>query len=54
LEVFIITRYTIHQISEMFSLPSSTLRHYEDVGRLTNVAKTDPANKYTMTITSIA
>ena len=30
--------YTIKEVSEMFHLPSSTLRYYEDLGILTNVA----------------
>lgn len=31
--------YTIREISEMFQLPSSTLRYYEDVGILTNITR---------------
>ncbi|MGN0152071.1 MAG: MerR family transcriptional regulator [Wujia sp.] len=29
--------YTIKEVAEMFQLPSSTLRYYEDMGLLTNV-----------------
>lgn len=32
--------YTIREISEMFSLPSSTLRYYEELGLLTDVGRT--------------
>ena len=31
--------YTIKEVSEMFHLPSSTLRYYEDLGILTNVGR---------------
>ena len=31
--------YTIKEVSEMFHLPSSTLRYYEDLGILTNVER---------------
>lgn len=31
--------YTIKEISEMFHMPSSTIRYYEGVGILTNVAR---------------
>lgn len=31
--------YTIRNLSEMFSLPASTLRYYEDVELLTNVER---------------
>lgn len=31
--------YTIKEVSEMFHLPSSTLRYYEDLGILTNVRR---------------
>ena len=32
--------YTIREISEMFRLPTSTIRYYEDEGILTNVGRT--------------
>lgn len=32
--------YSIREISEMFQLPSSTLRYYEEEGILTNIART--------------
>lgn len=32
--------YSIQEISEMFHLPASTLRYYEEMGLLTNVART--------------
>lgn len=43
--------YTIKEVSEMFHLPSSTLRYYEDLGILTNVgrSKSRPACLYTGT-----
>ena len=31
--------YTIREISEMFGLPASTIRYYEDEGILTNVGR---------------
>lgn len=33
-------QYTIREISEIFQLPSSTLRYYEDMGILTNIKRT--------------
>lgn len=33
------SEYTIREISKMFSMPSSTLRYYEDVGILTDIAR---------------
>ena len=33
--------YTIREISERFHLPASTLRYYEEVGLLENVARTE-------------
>ncbi len=33
--------YTIKELSTMFSVPSSTLRYYEDMGLLENVERTD-------------
>lgn len=36
--------YTIKEVSEMFSLPASTLRYYEDMGILTHVERT-PSNQ---------
>ena len=32
--------YTIREISELFDLPASTIRYYEDEGILTNVGRT--------------
>ena len=32
--------YTIREVSEMFHLPTSTLRYYEDMKILTNVERT--------------
>ena len=32
--------YTIRELSEMFGLPASTIRYYEDEGILTNVGRT--------------
>lgn len=32
--------FTIREISEMFQLPPSTLRYYEEIGILTNIART--------------
>ena len=32
--------YTIRELSEMFALPASTIRYYEDEGILTNVGRT--------------
>ena len=32
--------YTIREISELFGLPASTIRYYEDEGILTNVGRT--------------
>lgn len=31
--------YSIREVSDMFDLPSSTLRYYEEMGILTNVAR---------------
>ena len=31
--------YTIREVSEMFNIPVSTLRYYEDEGLLTNVGR---------------
>lgn len=33
-------QYTIRMVSEMFDLPASTLRYYEELGLLTNVDRT--------------
>ena len=33
--------YTIHEISERFQLPASTLRYYEEIGLLENVGRTE-------------
>ena len=32
--------YTIKEISELFQLPASTIRYYEEEGVLTNIART--------------
>lgn len=37
--------YTIREISDMFQLPSSTLRYYEDMGILTNIERTASGNR---------
>ena len=34
------SEYTIREISELFGLPASTIRYYEEEGILTNVART--------------
>ncbi|MBO5228668.1 MAG: MerR family transcriptional regulator [Lachnospiraceae bacterium] len=33
--------YTIKEISNLFNVPSSTLRYYEDIGLLVNVGRTN-------------
>lgn len=33
--------YTIKEVSQMFSMPASTIRYYEEVGILTNVKRTE-------------
>jgi len=35
------TEYTISEVSEMFHLPASTLRYYEEAGILTEVGRTE-------------
>lgn len=37
--------YTIREISDMFQLPSSTLRYYEDIGILTNIKRNDSGKR---------
>lgn len=37
--------YGIREISEMFRLPSSTLRYYEEVGILTNIKRTESGQR---------
>lgn len=37
--------YTIKQVSQMFHLPASTLRYYEDMGILTNIARTESGQR---------
>ena len=37
--------YTIREISDMFKLPTSTLRYYEDMGILTNIKRTDTGKR---------
>ena len=37
--------YTIKEVSEMFHLPSSTLRYYEDLGILTNVERSKSGHR---------
>lgn len=38
-------QYTIREVSEMFQLPASTLRYYEDQGILTNIKRTDSGQR---------
>ncbi|MBQ7840888.1 MAG: MerR family transcriptional regulator [Lachnospiraceae bacterium] len=37
--------YTIKEVSEMFSLPASTLRYYEEIGILTNIPRNSSGNR---------
>lgn len=37
--------YTIKEVSEMFQLPSSTLRYYEEMGILTNIARSSSGQR---------
>ena len=37
--------YTIKEISNLFQLPTSTLRYYEEVGILTDIARTDSGQR---------
>ncbi len=37
--------YTIKEISELFQMPSSTLRYYEEIGLLTNVSRTSSGQR---------
>ena len=37
--------YTIRELSEMFALPASTIRYYEDEGILTNVGRTSSGQR---------
>lgn len=37
--------YGIREISEIFHLPSSTLRYYEEIGILTNIARTSSGQR---------
>ena len=37
--------YTIRELSEMFGLPASTIRYYEDEGILTNVGRTSSGQR---------
>lgn len=39
------SQYTIREISEMFELPASTLRYYEELGLLTDVARTSSGQR---------
>ena len=39
------TQYNIREVSEMFQLPASTLRYYEDQGILTNIKRTDSGQR---------
>lgn len=39
------SEYTIREISEMFGLPASTIRYYEDEGILTNIARTSAGQR---------
>lgn len=38
-------QYSIRDISEMFDLPLSTLRYYEEVGILTNIKRSDSGQR---------
>lgn len=38
-------QYTIREISDMFQLPSSTLRYYEDMKLLTNISRTSSGQR---------
>lgn len=38
-------QYNIREVSEMFQLPASTLRYYEDQGILTNIKRTDSGQR---------
>ncbi len=38
-------QYNIREVSEMFQLPASTLRYYEDQGILTNIKRTDSGRR---------
>lgn len=38
-------QYTIREISNMFLLPSSTLRYYEEIGILTNIERTSSGQR---------
>ena len=38
-------QYTIREISEMFQLPSSTLRYYEDMEILTNIKRNNSGQR---------
>lgn len=37
--------YTIREISEMFHLPASTLRYYEEIGILSNIDRTSSGHR---------
>lgn len=37
--------YTIKEVSQLFNLPASTLRYYEDMGILTNIGRTDAGQR---------
>ena len=37
--------YTIKEVSQMFQLPASTLRYYEDMGILTDIARTESGQR---------
>lgn len=37
--------YSIREISEMFHLPISTIRYYEEMGILTNIGRTDSGQR---------
>ena len=38
-------QYTIREISEMFQLPTSTLRYYEDMEILTNIKRNNSGQR---------
>lgn len=37
--------YTIREVSQLFNLPASTLRYYEEMGILTNIGRTDTGQR---------
>ncbi|MEN8076352.1 MerR family transcriptional regulator [Clostridioides difficile] len=37
--------YTIKEVSQLFNLPASTLRYYEDIGILSNISRTSTGKR---------